>query len=263
MRFGQFTLFMPLLLKPAPTRLRLVLSSLHQGREVFPEAPPPGLVTIPVEEGVSRDVYTEAGYRSAGARAIRIDMLERLADLLRAEDTRSGFEATPDMLSITGMTLEQFADLLQGLGYAAERGEREKMRAASAPASADAPDPTDKTELPSEVPSSEEEASDGAESDETSPSEPAAESDVKVEEVASPAEPEVEVYYVFRWAPKPRRQDSPRKQGAPKGKGKPVGKRRPSRESGPKTFHSKPSRKDKIDPDNPFAAALMGLKDKS
>ena len=55
-------------------------------------------------------------------------MLERLADMIRAQDTRAGFEATPDMLSITGMTLEQFADLLQGLGYQAERGEREKQR---------------------------------------------------------------------------------------------------------------------------------------
>ena len=30
-RFGQFTVFMPLLLKPAPTRLRLVLWSLARG----------------------------------------------------------------------------------------------------------------------------------------------------------------------------------------------------------------------------------------
>ena len=44
-------------------------------------------------------------------------MLERLADLLRAKDSRAGFEATPDMLSITGMTLDQFADLMAGLGY--------------------------------------------------------------------------------------------------------------------------------------------------
>ena len=45
-RFGQYTVFLPLLLKPAPTRLRLVLWSLAQGFDVFPEAPPPGLVTV-------------------------------------------------------------------------------------------------------------------------------------------------------------------------------------------------------------------------
>ncbi|MDR9394503.1 MAG: helicase-related protein, partial [Roseovarius sp.] len=80
-RFGQFTIFMPLLLKPAPTRLRLVLWSLAQGLDTFPESPPPGLVTVPAAEGVPRGYHSMAGYRAAGTRAIRIDMLERLADM--------------------------------------------------------------------------------------------------------------------------------------------------------------------------------------
>ncbi|SPF78409.1 helicase-related protein [Pseudoprimorskyibacter insulae] len=127
-RFGQFTIFMPLLLKPAPTRLRIVLWSLANGLDEFPEAPPPGLVTVPNIEGTPAAHHTISGYRGAGARAIRIDMLERLADMLRSEDSRGGFEAKADMLSITGMTLDQFADLMQGLGYRAEKGERAKVR---------------------------------------------------------------------------------------------------------------------------------------
>ncbi|MDN5787231.1 helicase-related protein [Pseudorhodobacter sp.] len=130
-RFGQYTIFQPLLLKPAPTRLRLVLWSLANGLQEFPESPPPGLVTIPNIADVPQNHYTLAGYRPAGARAIRIDMLERLADLLRAKDSRAGFEATPDMLSITGMTLEQFADLMAGLGYHVDKGERVKAVAPS------------------------------------------------------------------------------------------------------------------------------------
>ena len=129
-RFGQFTIFMPLLLKPAPTRLRLVLWSLAAGHQEFPESPPPGLVTVPSDEHAPAGYHLMSGYRAAGARAIRIDMLERLADMLRAEDSRGGFEGKADMLSITGMTLEQFADLMQGLGYKAEKGEREKVKAA-------------------------------------------------------------------------------------------------------------------------------------
>ncbi|MGM0584550.1 MAG: helicase-related protein [Pseudomonadota bacterium] len=128
-RFGQYTVFMPALLKPAPTRLRLVLWALWEGLEEFPAPPPPGLVTIPAEEGVPAGFYPCAGYRLAGTRAIRIDMLERLADLIRNQDQRGGFEATADMLSITGCTLEQFAELMQGLGYKAERGERPKPKA--------------------------------------------------------------------------------------------------------------------------------------
>ncbi len=130
LRFGQFTIYMPLLLKPAPTRLRLVLWSLAQGLDEFPESPPPGLVTVPVAAETPEGYHTMAGYRAAGPRAIRIDMLERLADMLRARDTRGGFEAGADMLSITGMTLEQFAGLMQGLGYRADKGERVKVKAA-------------------------------------------------------------------------------------------------------------------------------------
>ena len=66
-------------------------------------------------------VDTMSGYRNAGDRAIRIDMLERLADMLRLQDSKSGFECNSDMLSITGMTLEQFAGLMVGLGYKAEK----------------------------------------------------------------------------------------------------------------------------------------------
>ncbi|MFV0358589.1 helicase-related protein [Tropicimonas sp.] len=128
-RFGQYTVFMPALLKPAPTRLRLVLWSLWNDLDQFPEAPPPGLVTVPVPEGTPQEHAAMSGYRIAGERAIRIDMLERLADQLRNRDSRAGFEATADMLSITGMTLDQFAALMEGLGYRVEKGERLKIRA--------------------------------------------------------------------------------------------------------------------------------------
>ena len=131
-RFGQFTIFMPLLLKPAPTRLRLVLWSLASGLQEFPEAPPPGLVTVPTDETKPAGYHLKSGYRAAGERALRVDMAERLADMLRTQDTRGGFEATADMLSITGMTLEQFANLMQGLGYRAEKAERVKVKAPAA-----------------------------------------------------------------------------------------------------------------------------------
>ena len=136
-RFGQFTVFLPALLKPAPTRLRLVLWSLWNGLQEFPESPPPGLVTIPNIPDVPKMHYTLAGYHPSGARAIRIDMLERLADILRTKDSRAGFEATPVMLSISGMTLEQFNDLMGGLGYKGEKAERAKVKATPVPVAVD------------------------------------------------------------------------------------------------------------------------------
>jgi ATP-dependent RNA helicase SUPV3L1/SUV3 len=293
LRFGQFTIFLPLLLKPAPTRLRLVLWSLANGLDEFPESPPPGLVTIPNMPDVPKGHYTLAGYHPAGARAIRIDMLERLADLLRAKDSRAGFEATPDMLSITGMTLDQFADLMAGLGYKGEKGERAKAKPEAAPAPA--PATGTETVADAEAP---------AETEET-PAE-AAVSDAPVEAAA-----EMETYYTFTWAPRPRggeargrgegranrggtprgkddrpaeageRPARPERSGKPRGdrpegkgrgddrggqgkfKGKPKGKPGEGRAQEPKTYESRPPREKKIDPDNPFAAALMGLRTKS
>lgn len=282
-RFGQFTIFLPALLKPAPTRLRLVLWSLWNGLSEFPESPPPGLVTIPNVADVPKQHYTLAGYHPAGSRAIRIDMLERLADILRQKDSRAGFEATPDMLSITGMTLEQFADLMAGLGYKGEKGEREKAKAAPEPAPVDPNAP--QNPIPEEI----------------SVLAPAPQ-DVE-------ATPEMEVFYTFTWAPKPRFQRPERGQRPPQGerrdraagekaqgeraKGdRPRGNRskgdgaraegakadgaqgdrrdgkgprkggKPDRQDKPRQFEARPPRPEKpIDPDNPFAA-LMALKGK-
>jgi ATP-dependent RNA helicase SUPV3L1/SUV3 len=128
-RFGQYTVFLPPLLKPAPTRLRLLLWSLSKGLEEFPGSPPAGHVTVPAARDAAPGYYAMAGYRAAGERAIRIDMLERLADMLRDRDSRGGFEAAPDMLSITGLSLDLFAQLMTGLGYRAEKGERPKVKA--------------------------------------------------------------------------------------------------------------------------------------
>ncbi|MFX0541424.1 helicase-related protein [Roseovarius sp. S4756] len=286
-RFGQFTIFMPLLLKPAPTRLRLVLWGLANGMDEFPEAPPPGLVTVPAAK-MPQGYYTMAGYRAAGARAIRIDMLERLADMLRAEDSRGGFEAKADMLSITGMTLEQFADLMEGLGYKAERGERAKVK------------PVDQImgEAPGVEPEAET-AGDMVENIEAEGIAPVAETPEEQTEVSAdipemsetevapgtPADPiapsaEPEVYYTFTWAGRARRSGPPagardgggrgkpqEGRGKPRGKGKPKGGDRGGDRggkpgnAGAKSFEAKPApKKDKIDPDNPFAAALMGFK---
>ncbi|WP_170598110.1 helicase-related protein [Ruegeria arenilitoris] len=265
-RFGQFTIFMPLLLKPAPTRLRLVLWALANGLQEFPEAPPPGLVTVPVAKGAPEGYDTMCGYRNAGERSIRIDMLERLADMLRAEDSRGGFEAKADMLSITGMTLEQFADLMQGLGYKAERGERTKIKPAQPTeqppaATAEAPTETAEAEAQSDVAVAAE-----------APTEATDSTEAEVEATAAdPAsdEPEVEVFYTFTWGRQanrgPRgdqRQGRSKPGGKPRdGRGKPQGKKG-GKPQGAKTFSSRPPKKEKaIDPDNPFAAALMGLKD--
>jgi ATP-dependent RNA helicase SUPV3L1/SUV3 len=289
-RFGQYTIFQQLLLKPAPTRLRLVLWSLANGLQEFPESPPPGLVTIPNIADVPKQHYTLAGYCPAGSRAIRIDMLERLADLLRGEDSRGGFEAKPDMLSITGMTLDQFADLMAGMGYKGEKAERPKAKPAA----------------PKEL-TAEAIAEAAAAAAAASKIIVADEADAATEADAAPApeaaaEPAVEMesFYTFTWAPRPRadrrpprrdakpdaaatpsdeKRDGGKRDGAKRDGGKPRGDRpagqgkRPEGgfkgkkggkppQNSPQKFESRPARPEKkIDPDNPFAA-LAALKGK-
>ncbi|MEM6466383.1 MAG: disulfide oxidoreductase, partial [Pseudomonadota bacterium] len=216
-----------------------------------------------------------------------IDMLERLADMVRGQDSRGGFEATADMLSITGLTLEQFADWMEGLGYQAEKGERPKVKPAPAPeADADQTEADAKTEAePDAAPapddaeqtsSSETEATEAVSSPEASdapqdapkPEEQAGEPDATISEEAAADAPEIETFYTFRWVSKrparrpqaDARSDGKGRSKKPKGQ---KGKGKPRREDGPRNFSAKPAQKDKpIDPDNPFAA-LMALKEKS
>lgn len=254
-RFGQFTIFQQLMLKPAPTRLRLVLWSLSTGLQEFPEAPPPGLVTVPTLIDAPDGYYAHAGYRLAGDRAIRIDMLERLADMIRGQDTRAGFEANPDMLSITGLTLEQFSNLMEGLGYKAEKGERPKVKPVPASVEVKPSDSDADAEATEAVPAVEPET--------VVEPEAAAEPEVlaEPETAVDPVEPEVEVFYTFTWAPR-RRPTVPRNDNRAKGKPKGKPRSKGKSDSGQKKFSARPLKQEKpIDPDNPFAA-LLALKNK-
>ena len=87
---------------------------------------------VPGRQGAARDAYRVLGYRQCGERAVRVDILERLADLIRpalawretspgekptgAFDGR-GFVVTQAMTSLTGSAGEDFASILRALGY--------------------------------------------------------------------------------------------------------------------------------------------------
>ena len=82
----------------------------------------------------------------------------------------------------------------------------------------------------------------------------------------------METFYSFTWGGRAPRQarpqggrpqgDAPKGErpqgGKPRGKGKPKGKG-PAGGNKPQKFEAQPRAEKKIDPDNPFAAALAGL----
>ena len=139
-RFGAYHIFMPALLKPAPAELITLLWALKNDALSNPgygdliPALAAGRTSIVTDHSFDRNFYRLAGFRFLGKRAVRIDILERLADLIRpllqwkpgsgprpdgAYDGKS-FIATPAMLSILGATADDMEEILKGLGYRAD-----------------------------------------------------------------------------------------------------------------------------------------------
>ncbi|MEE2566271.1 helicase-related protein [Hyphobacterium marinum] len=117
---GEHALFLPALLKPKTAHLIATLRACGPGGEARPLHPAPGLVTIPVEKGRADSDYTAAGFLPCGPLAVRLDMLERLADQIRdaakASKDRS-FELTAAMTNGLGTSLKDFRAILSALGY--------------------------------------------------------------------------------------------------------------------------------------------------
>lgn len=141
-RFGAYHIYFPGLLKPAARALAALLWALKQdnvdlsalsGAQHLASS---GRTSFPVDKQLPRDAYRVLGYKQAGERAVRVDILERLADLIRpalawrenspgekpagAFDGRS-FVVTQAMTSLTGSAGEDFASVLRALGYRMEK----------------------------------------------------------------------------------------------------------------------------------------------
>jgi ATP-dependent RNA helicase SUPV3L1/SUV3 len=141
-RFGAYHIYVPPLLKPAARALASLLWALKEanvdmsalsGAQHLASS---GRTSFPVDKQLARDAYRVLGYRQCGERAVRVDILERLADLIRpalawretspgvkpagAFDGRS-FVVTQAMTSLTGSAGEDFASILRALGYRMDR----------------------------------------------------------------------------------------------------------------------------------------------
>ncbi len=183
MRFGEYTLFVPALLKPAPARLLILLWALWIDRDPSDAPPPkPGLVSLEVNESLPHAYYYAAGYRPSGTRAVRIDMLERLANLIRSArgdaNMREGFEAGPQMMSIVGSSGEDFEGIMRSLGF-----RKNVVKRKPAPPT---PAPSEATAAP-ETPAPKS-AEDNAAAVSESPAEPTAEDATQAPAEAAPSE---------------------------------------------------------------------------
>lgn len=205
-RFGAYHVFLPALLKPAPAELVTLLWALKNdglGKPGYGDLIPvlaAGRTSVVTDPGFERMFYKLAGFRFLGKRAVRIDILERLADLIRpllqwkpgqqprpegAYDGRR-FTTTTAMLSILGATLDDMEEILKGLGYRADQVSAEEAATFLAAQSGDAA----KADATEAAPA-EEAASDDADASDASEQEASAEAatetpaEVKAEEPKS------------------------------------------------------------------------------
>ncbi|PIT70339.1 hypothetical protein [Bartonella tribocorum] len=136
-RFGAFHIYVAGMLKPAPVQAITLLWNLqNMGQdqtglgEIF-TALSAGRTSLSVNPTYNRQFYQLAGYKILGQRAVRIDILERLANLIRpalhwkqgsnpkpdgAYDGKSFF-VTTTMMSILGANGNDMEEILKGLGY--------------------------------------------------------------------------------------------------------------------------------------------------
>ena len=164
-RFGAFNIYVPALLKPAAADLLLSLWALHSGRKCA--APTrvrsrhvrsKGSPRSPADNQLPEAYWHAAGFQRFGTSAVRIDMLERLADMIReriawrvpkepagiADEAKGippapeappsgatgdgGFRVSPELMSVVGCSGDEFASILRAFGF---RSERKNVQAAA------------------------------------------------------------------------------------------------------------------------------------
>jgi len=139
-RFGAYHIYLPLLLKPAPRALASLLWALQhgglenvKGLDEVPHLASSGRTSFGANADIAKGFYRAAGFRVCGERVVRVDILERLADLIRPASAYrpgttagepppgaadgEGFVVTVAMTSLTGCAGESFASILKSLGY--------------------------------------------------------------------------------------------------------------------------------------------------
>ena len=144
LRFGAFNIYFPVMMKPSAAELTVTLFALKYAQangldlDKLPELPRPGLTSSAADAIVPEVYYRAYGFHLCGPRAVRLDILERLADIIRpllawrqkADSTDAppkgatgdgGFRATEEMMSILGTSSEELGNVLKALGFRLER----------------------------------------------------------------------------------------------------------------------------------------------
>lgn len=117
-RLGPILVFIPLLNKPAAVRLRGLLWSVEKGKPLPAPVPADGIVSVEVDESAAApDFYRAVGYPLYGGRAVRIDMLDRVINLIYEKAEKGKFSAQHQMAEWLGCSIESLYKVLESMGH--------------------------------------------------------------------------------------------------------------------------------------------------
>jgi ATP-dependent RNA helicase SUPV3L1/SUV3 len=126
--FGQYHVFMRDMLKPKPATLLSLLVAYGAGGDKKPFIPFAGVTSIPNEgelasKNFSKEALALMGFKAAGPRIVRFDILDRLAGLIRQAQSENGsrrFQVMQEMLALLGSNYEDVRGVLTAIGYKSE-----------------------------------------------------------------------------------------------------------------------------------------------
>ncbi len=117
-RMGPLLVFLPELNKPAAVRLRAILLTLWQGKELPADVPKDGIVSFTVaDKNVDADYYRSIGYPVYGPRSIRVDMLDRVVCAVYDGAKDGQFKAEHKMAEWLGSNILDLYAVLEAMGH--------------------------------------------------------------------------------------------------------------------------------------------------
>jgi len=113
------TLFLPALVKPKAVQWRALLWALFN-EKTAPDIPGAGLVTVPAGDDADPEFFSACGFACLGKRAIRVDVLDRVAVDLQRQSRAGKMDVGATQLNLLGLSMEDARPVFEALGYVAE-----------------------------------------------------------------------------------------------------------------------------------------------
>lgn len=118
-KFARRSIYLPKLLRPDAASLLALLWGVRNRLDKIPSPPQAGLTSFEFEGELPDGFLAAAGFRVAGPRAVRLDMLDRLEEELQtaAANARMADETLPKLVSLLGCDKPTMEKILASLGW--------------------------------------------------------------------------------------------------------------------------------------------------